>query len=111
MSVYYATKAFVLSFSQALQYELRGSNVTVTVHCPGPTESSFAAQAGNDKTLLFKSGQVATSRAVAEHAYHSMMLGRKVVAHGLINKFTATFAPFTPVWLTNFLAARINSPV
>ena len=53
MAVYYATKAFVLHFSEALSVELAEQGVSVTAHCPGATESEFAKVAGNDKTILF----------------------------------------------------------
>ena len=54
MAVYYATKAYVISFSEALANELAGKGVTVTCLCPGPTETDFASRAGNDKSRLFK---------------------------------------------------------
>ena len=110
MAVYFATKAYVLSFSQALRHELRGTGITVTTHCPGPTESAFAAQAGNDKTMLFKQGKVATSQEVAEHAYHVMMRGTGVAVHGWMNRFGALLAPHVPYWLTNRLATYLNTP-
>ena len=110
MSVYFATKAYVLSFSQALRYEIQGTGVTVTVHCPGPTESAFAADAGNDKTMLFAASKVATSHNVALHAYQSMQKGRNVVIHGYLNRIAAAFVPIVPGWLTNRLAAYLNTP-
>ena len=80
MAVYYATKAFVLHFSEALSVELRDSNVSVTAHCPGATESEFANVAGNDKTVLFsKMNHVMSREVVAKHAVNAMF-NRKVVA-------------------------------
>ncbi len=53
MATYYATKAFVLSFTEALAYELKGTGVTATCYCPGATHTEFAKRAGNDKSMLF----------------------------------------------------------
>ena len=110
MAVYFATKAYVLSFSQALRHELRNTKVTVTTHCPGPTESAFAAQAGNDKTMLFKQGKVATAHEVALHAYRAMIAGKGVAVHGFMNRLGAFLAPHVPYWLTNHLATYLNTP-
>ena len=65
MATYYATKAFVISFSAALAYELRGSGVTVTVHCPGATATGFAATARNDRSRLFQQQKPASAAEVA----------------------------------------------
>jgi short-subunit dehydrogenase len=54
MATYYASKAFVLSFTEALSSELAGTGVTITASCPGPTETEFGAVAGNEKTKLFQ---------------------------------------------------------
>ena len=110
MSVYFASKAYVLSFSQALRYELRNRNISVTTHCPGPTESAFAAEAGNDKTMLFKQGAVASAQEVAEDAYRAMMKGKGVAVHGWTNKLGALLAPYVPYWITNRAAAYLNTP-
>lgn len=80
-AVYYATKAFVNSFSQALAAELQGTGVTVTVLCPGPTESEFAAAADLQDTRSFR-GRRPSSREVAEYGYASMLRGKDLVVHG-----------------------------
>ncbi len=74
MTVYYATKAFVNSFTEGLAFELRGTGVTATVSCPGATATEFAQVAGNDKSKLFQGGAMG-AREVAEHAYRAMMRG------------------------------------
>lgn len=84
MATYYATKAFVNSFSEALTYELRGSGVSVTLSCPGPTETEFGDVSGVNKTRLFKLG-AAPAASVAKQAYRAMQCGRPVVVHGLLN--------------------------
>lgn len=79
--VYYASKAFVRSFSRALAYNLRGSGVTVTVLHPGATKTNFFK---NADAPLFKGG--ASPRAVAELGYKAMMAGKVEVTHGLLNR-------------------------
>lgn len=110
MSVYFATKAYVLSLSEGLRYELDGTGVTVTTHCPGPTESAFAAQAGNDKTMLFSRGSVATSHDVALDAYKAMESGKSIAVHGFSNWIATKFVPYVPRWVTLRIAAMLNSP-
>ncbi len=71
MAVYYATKAYLLSFSQALANELAGTGVTVTVLCPGPTHTGFSKIAKNDQSRLFRGGGVMDSaRVVASATRH-----------------------------------------
>jgi short-subunit dehydrogenase len=84
MATYYATKAFVNSFSEALSYELRGSGVSVTVSCPGPTSTEFGAVSGVDRTRLFQLG-TANAASVALEAYRAMRRGRPLVVHGFLN--------------------------
>ncbi|MES2765947.1 MAG: SDR family oxidoreductase [Bacteroidota bacterium] len=85
MSVYYATKAFVLHFSEAIANELQGSGITVTALCPGPTESNFQKAANVENSPLFK-GKIPTSRDVAEYGFKAMMAGKTVAIHGMKNK-------------------------
>lgn len=109
MATYYATKAFVLSFSEALSHELRGTGVTATCHCPGATATEFARTAGNDKTLLFKSG-VADARAVALHGYRALHRGSVIAIPGPLNWLGAMSVRFTPRALLRWFVARVNSP-
>ena len=96
MAAYYATKAYVLSLSQALSYELRGTGVTVTCLCPGPTATEFSDVAGATKTRLFKKGRLMTAAAVADAGYAGLMAGKRVVIPGLQNRLMACLSPFTP---------------
>ena len=96
MAVYYATKAFVLSFTEALGEELRGTGVHVTALCPGPTESKFQKVAGLDDAELFKYLHVPTSRSVAEYGYKSFRLGKRVAIHGLMNKLGVQLLRISP---------------
>jgi short-subunit dehydrogenase len=84
MATYYATKAFVNSFTEALGFELRGSGVTVTVSCPGPTATEFGEVSGNARSALFKLG-AADAPTVAREAYAAMKAGRPRVVHGFTN--------------------------
>jgi short-subunit dehydrogenase len=85
MAVYYATKAYVLSFSQALQNELAPYGVKVTTLCPGPTISGFQKAANMEYSKLIVGQKLPTSREVAQFGYDSMMRGRGVVIHGFFN--------------------------
>lgn len=86
MSVYYATKAAVLSFSQAVSKEVKGSNVTVTALCPGPTSTNFENTAGLVNSRLFHSLKVTDARKVAVCGYRALMKGKPVAVEGMSNK-------------------------
>lgn len=107
MSVYFATKAYVLSFSEGLAGELSDTNVNVTVHCPGATHTEFADVAGIGDNLLFKAG-AATAESVAKHAYISMKRGKVVSIHGLKNRLLAFSVRFTPRFVLRKLAKMLN---
>ena len=96
MSVYFATKAFVLSFSEAIANELKGTGVTVTALCPGATATGFKAAAALGESNLFKGNQIATSNEVAEFGYSSMMEGKTVVIPGLLNNLLVQSVRFAP---------------
>src|SRR5947199_388854 len=82
MAVYYATKAYVISFSEAIANELHGSGVTVTCFCPGATHTGFAHRAGNDKSRLFKKMGAMSAEKVALDGYRSVMEGRTLAISG-----------------------------
>jgi short-subunit dehydrogenase len=110
MATYYASKAFVISFSQALAFELRGSGVTVTCHCPGATATNFAATAGTARSRLFKRKGVADARAVALHAYRAMQAGRVLAVHGAVNKVLTQALRVSPRAAATRIAAGLNQP-
>lgn len=95
MAVYYATKAFVLSFSEAIANELENTGVTVTALCPGPTESGFQARAAMEDSKLVQSGLM-DSATVAKAGYEGLMQGKTVVIPGLFNKVGALAPRFVP---------------
>jgi short-subunit dehydrogenase len=104
MATYYASKSFVLSFTEALASELNGTGVSITASCPGPTETEFSAIAGSSTSKLFQRG-VAGSAPVALHAYRAMMAGRVVALPGLMNKLIAQSTRIAPrVWLRAIVA-------
>ena len=88
MAVYYATKAYVISFSEALANEVRNSGVTATCFCPGATATGFAARAHATDTFLFKL-PMADATSVASAGYRGMLRGSDLVIPGLYNKLVA----------------------
>jgi short-subunit dehydrogenase len=110
MATYYATKAFVLSFSEALAFELQGSGVTVTVSCPGATQTEFAKVAGNDQSLLFKNPGVAKAEDVVEHAYEAMMQGETTAVHGWMNYAAYQALRVSPRSMVRSIVASLNKP-
>lgn len=88
MAVYFATKAYVLSFSEALRYELRKKNITVTCLAPGATKSEFQSTAAMEESDFVKNS-MATSEEVAKFGYKALMAGKGTVVHGAANRFLA----------------------
>lgn len=109
MATYYATKAFVVSFSEALAHELQGTGVTVTCYCPGATATEFAGRAGNDQTRLFQRPGIAKADAVAHDAYEAMMQGEVLAVHGFLNWVAAQSIRLSPRSVVRALTAAINS--
>lgn len=96
MAVYYATKSYVLFFSEALSNELKNFGVTVTCLCPGATESGFQAAAAMEESALIKGKKLPTSTEVALFGYKAMMKGKLTVIHGWMNFLLANSIRFTP---------------
>lgn len=95
MAVYYATKAYVLSFSEAIENELKGTGVSVSVLCPGPTKTGFSDRANLGQSKLFKSG-VMDVKEVADAAYKGLHKKKTVIIPGLKNKMLAAAVRFMP---------------
>jgi short-subunit dehydrogenase len=107
MAVYYATKAYVLSFSEAIANELAGTGVSVTALCPGPTETGFVAAAGMEKSKLFEAN-VMDARTVALAGYRGMREGKAIVIPGLRNNIMARSVGFAPRSLVTKIVRRVQ---
>ena len=107
MATYYASKAFVNLFTEALSYELRGTGVTATVSCPGATATEFAMVAGSEKSRLFRMG-TASPKEVAAQAYRAMLAGKPMVVHGLKNKLAVQMLRVSPRAAIRAIAAALN---
>ena len=108
MAVYYATKAYVLSFSEAIANELEGSGVTVTALCPGPTASGFQAAASLEESKLVAGRTLPTSRDVAQAGYDALMAGTVVYVPGMSNKLTALSPRFVPRAMIRKVVRRLQ---
>ena len=108
MSVYYASKAFVLSFSEALAEEFADYNVSITCLCPGPTESNFGKFSDFDKSNAFKYISVAKAKDVAENGYKAMMKGKTLCYHGIAVKGMAFLTRLSPRFINRKFAKYMN---
>jgi len=111
MAVYYASKAFVLSFSEALWEEARGTGVKVSCLCPGPTVSKFRERAGTGKTRLSKTGAPMPSMTVARMGYDAWKANRRVIVTGTRNRLIASLIPFLPRTSVLKLVRNLQSPL
>ncbi|MEM1283694.1 MAG: SDR family oxidoreductase [Chlamydiota bacterium] len=94
-AVYYASKSYVISFSEAISNELKEYNISVTVLCPGATNTEFFVVADTAETRAFKR-PIASVVDVAESGYSGMLKGKTVVVPGIANKFLVFITRFTP---------------
>ncbi len=100
MAVYYASKAFVLSFSEAIANELEGTGVSVTALCPGPTESGFQQRAAMEDSKLVNGKKIMSAETVAKAGYEAMLKGKTMIVPGLMNNLMAQSVRFTPRKMT-----------
>jgi uncharacterized protein len=107
MAVYYASKAYILSWSEALATELVGTGVVVTALCPGPTETAFADAAGMKNSLLFKMNLM-SARTVAEIGHRAFRQGRILAITGFRNRMLAFSVRYSPRWMVLRIAAALN---
>ena len=96
MAVYYATKAYVLHFSEAINNEVCDKGITVTALCPGATESGFQAAAAMEDSKLVKEKKLPSSKEVAQYGYKAMMKGKTVAIHGFKNRLLVSSVRITP---------------
>jgi uncharacterized protein len=111
MAIYYATKAFVLSFSEAIANELKDTGVTVTALCPGPTATGFQERGKMEDSGLVKGKKIMDARTVAEIGYRGLMAGQTVVIPGFKNLALAFSVRFAPRALAAEIARRLQEKV
>ncbi|MGH9694307.1 MAG: SDR family NAD(P)-dependent oxidoreductase, partial [Bryobacteraceae bacterium] len=107
MAVYYASKAYVVSFSSALHNELRPHGVLVTTLCPGPTQTEFQRRAQMEATRLFR-GTAMNSTSVARIGFDAMMRGKPLVVAGRLNGLMAFLTRFAPRQMAASMARRMQ---
>ena len=110
MAVYYASKAYVLSFSDALSNELRGTGVTVTALAPGPTRTGFQKRGVMEDSRLVR-GQIADARSVALAGYRGLMAGKTVVIPGFSNKLIPWVVRLSPRGVVTRVVRRMQDRV
>ncbi len=108
MSIYYATKAYVLSFSEAVAEELKGTGVTVTALCPGPTATGFEKAAEMKNSKMFTFFKPASAEAVARYGYNKMMKGKVVAYYGMPTNIMNIGSRLSPRSITRKFAKAIN---
>ena len=96
MAVYCATKAYVLSFSEAVSNEVKDKGITLTSLCPGATETGFQVAGAMEDSKLFKGKKLPTAKEVAEYSYASMIKGTTVAIHGMMNYIMSNSIRFIP---------------
>ena len=110
MAVYYASKGFILSFSQAVAEELKGSGVTVTAFCPGPIRTGFETAAGMKSPKMYWLLPVASPRKAAEAGCRACMQGKTVKYYSLTTQVLNIASRISPRWSTRKTARQINEP-
>jgi short-subunit dehydrogenase len=108
MAIYFATKAFVLSFSEAIANELEGTGVIVSALCPGPTASDFQERAKMQNSALVKGRKMMDSRTVAEAGYRGLMAGKTIVIPGLANKLLTQSLRLSPRSIVTKMVRRMQ---
>ena len=108
MSTYYASKAYVLLLSEALNNELAQDGINVTVLCPGPTHTEFAVRADMSSTKIANVPWVMSATEVAEIGFSGLMKGKNIVIPGLMNKLLAFSVRFTPRSVMTLIIRYLN---
>jgi uncharacterized protein len=111
MAVYYASKAYMLSFSEALSSECAGTGISVTALCPGPTRTEFESRAGSPPEITVrKKGFVMSASDVAREGWAGMKAGKRIVIPGLANRLLVQAERVTPRSLVTAMSRRIREP-
>lgn len=107
MAVYYATKAYVILFSEGLASELKGSGVTVTCFCPGATDTGFQKRAATENSLLFKGLRPMDAKTVARDGYRGLLAGKTLVISGFRNWLVAESVRFAPRKMVTAISGKL----
>ncbi len=110
MAVYYASKAYVVSFSEAVHNELKGTWVKICCLCPGPTRTEFIHRAGMANAKLFEGGKVMMAVEVAQIGWNAMRAGKSLVVAGGLNATLAFMTRFAPRQLMATVAGSLQEP-
>ncbi len=108
MTLYYATKGYILSFSEGIANELKGTGVTVTALCPGPTKTSFQQVVSNDCSENKITFNMASAQMVAAYGYKAMMQGKVVAIPGGVNKILGSLPRFIPRNMATKIVRKIQ---
>lgn len=108
MATYYASKAFILSFSEALREELKKTDIVVSVLCPGPTATEFEKSSDLTETGLFSKMKVMSAEKVAKIAYRDFSKGKRIIIPGIINKLTVFGTKIVPRVVATKIAGKLQ---
>lgn len=108
MSLYYASKSFVLSFSEALSEELKGTGITVTALCPGPTSTDFEKNAQMNHSVMFSKFKTAAAEDVAKAGFNAVMKGKSIKYHGMVTYAFNIITRCFPRQVGRNLAKKMN---
>lgn len=110
-ATYYASKGFVLSFTEAISEELKGTGVHVMALCPGPTLTNFVDRADAERSRLFRVLKVADTKEVVDYGYRSLMRNKVVSVHGMQNKLLVLGSKVAPRGLVRSIMYQIHKSV
>lgn len=108
MSNYYATKAYVLHFTEGLAEELKGTNIKISALCPGPVMTEFQSRANLKDALMIKGPMVLESKKVALVGYKGLLAGKVIIIPGFLNWLLTVSTAFTPRFLVRKIAGMMN---
>lgn len=111
MAAYYATKAHLLSLSEALATEFKGTGVTVTALCPGPTATDFVENSHMNASKLVQGKRLASAKYVAEYGYRAMKKGKRIALPGLRNKALVFASRILPKSVVSRFVEKVQAPV
>ena len=108
MATYYASKAFVFSFTEAIREEVAYSNIKIGTLCPGPTATEFEKSPNMEKSTMFAKLKIMTAKKVAQITYRDFEKGKNIIIPGTLNKITVFIARFLPRKTITKIAKRMQ---